>query len=1057
MASFGSFEIEREVYSDAIYTVYSARKPGDPESQYAIKVFSIQRASFEAEIAADLESLLGDIERSRVSAIEVQKKGAAASAFITPVFESGYDERGVWYVTRFYPRSINKIISGRVALTRDALEHLLRSIAQGALDLKRVCGRSHGDIRPSNVQISKSEKLREAEVVLSDPLPGPEEEAARYELGDLRAIGRILLQLVRQRAIENEADFLILPILSSPEWTRLFEKQTDGWLALCNRLLDPNLSLEEVTLEQLMEELERLRYKPPVSRKAVTAGAALVAVCLVAGVIAWFYSKKGNLQITTDPPGAEIKLVDEARSLGKTPLDKTPLAIKRLPKGRYRLRAEYPGLLGQTNTVEIQGGKTLPLHFAFPYGRISITTKPANAEVLLGTNKLGVTPYTSPFLAPTQAAYALVLSNYQPVTLLIRISPDRQQVSIDTNLTELPPGTAVVEFTSQPSGATNFENGVYVCTTPERKTMKIGRHTITTRFEDWPPRTQEITVVQGENPIQDIYLPHGQAQLAVNPPEAEIFLNGKSIGRRVRTKPLPPGDYTVRCENSGYKPSEKRITISDRTTTNVAMSLEAILGFVVFTSDPPGASIFNAKQPERELGRTPFTNSFPPDSYSFIAHYLGLDSVQSKPVEVAMGANIPLNLPFTYGAVRFETEPSGVDMLVAGKKVTTPYVHIQKPGLVPYRVELDDYYLEQGTNNAITSGINRVSLRLRPKVVNVVLRSDPPGAQFMVGGAPEPLRGTNDTFSLPWGTYSITARYSGAPGLPELEPKIESIVVDKKGTTTKKFELQYASLEVTNVEPDARVFYQEKPVSYLPARLILKPEFQHEFVVDDGVDFRTNLPSVKLAAGERRRMGVLFPELRRTYTNSINMVLIRASRDLYVGQFEVTEQEYRLVMGGEAQGKPLQPAVNIKWEDAQAFCNKFSASDKEKELMVKRKLGGWKYSLPTEAQWKLFAEPTASMLEGSLFNRSRLDVPAEIDPNRKSANKLGIYDLFGNAAEWCLGDSNQPITMGGSVFNAKPKLEEALIKLRDQRVPQDAIAHGSPTIGFRCVLQGPSR
>jgi hypothetical protein len=224
----------------------------------------------------------------------VQQRAAAASAFVSGIFETGQDERGVWYVTRFYPRSVNRIISGRVALSRDVLHHIVRAMAQGALDIKRTCGRSHGDIEPSNVQISRSENMLEAEVVLSDPLPGRQADARLYELSDLRSIGRILLQLVLQRQMSNE-DFLILPILSSPNWTKLFRKDADRWLSLCNRLLDPNLSLEQFTLEQLVEELEQLRSKPPVSRGVIVAAAALILVLGMAAVFTTMYFKRGRL------------------------------------------------------------------------------------------------------------------------------------------------------------------------------------------------------------------------------------------------------------------------------------------------------------------------------------------------------------------------------------------------------------------------------------------------------------------------------------------------------------------------------------------------------------------------------------------------------------------------------------------------------------------------------------------------------------------------------------------------------------------------------------------
>src|ERR1051326_1867788 len=177
MASFGSFQIEREVYSGSTYTVYSARKSDDPQTEYALKVFALQRSDFDAETASQLSPLISDLERACAERIAVQKKAAEVSEFVTPVLETGHDEGGVWYATKFYPRSVNRLITGKVALSPDAFEHIICCVLQGALAIKQTCGRSHGEILPTNVQISRSEKLTEAEGVLSDPLPGGPAEA----------------------------------------------------------------------------------------------------------------------------------------------------------------------------------------------------------------------------------------------------------------------------------------------------------------------------------------------------------------------------------------------------------------------------------------------------------------------------------------------------------------------------------------------------------------------------------------------------------------------------------------------------------------------------------------------------------------------------------------------------------------------------------------------------------------------------------------------------------------------------------------------------------------
>jgi len=279
MPIFGSFETGREIHSDPGKTIYAATKRSDSTWEYAIKIFHMHpegdnTGAPEDQGAANLEVVV----RSGMESVAIQQKAAAASSFVAPILESGRDERGIWYVTRFFPRSVNMIISGRVALTREAVRHMILSVAQGALDMKRACGRSHGDIRPSLVLLSRSEKLSEAEVALSEPLPGSAAEQDRYEKADLRAIGQLLYQLVLKR----EVDFawVIVPLDADPEWPRMFgRKHYERWLALCNRLLDPNLSLDQINLELLVRELQPAE----VNRKPLLAAVA-AGVCLLAAV-----------------------------------------------------------------------------------------------------------------------------------------------------------------------------------------------------------------------------------------------------------------------------------------------------------------------------------------------------------------------------------------------------------------------------------------------------------------------------------------------------------------------------------------------------------------------------------------------------------------------------------------------------------------------------------------------------------------------------------------------------------------------------------------------------
>jgi hypothetical protein len=421
MARFGSFETEREVYSDPIYTVYSAKKPGEVKAQYALKVFSIQSAAYEPETSVDLAPLLMDLESARLHCIDLQAHAAVMSRFISPVFEKGQDERGVWYVTRFYPRSVNKIILGKVALTGEALAHLIRCIVQGALDFKRACGRSHGNILPSNVQLSGGETLNESQVVISDPMPGGDEESADFEINDLRGIGRIVLQLVEQRAMGNEEEFLILPILSSPQWTGPFGKDSEAWLGLCNRLLDPNLSLQQMTLDRLAAELDGLQPKTSLSPKwLIAAAAGFLLVGFLA--LALLRPRSQVISVTSDPPGATI-LVDE-----KDQRQTTPCSV-RLKPGTHKIEARNPILGSAATNWTVSHAGSLELSLKFAYGILALTSDPAGAEVELDGKAVGPTPYRSGPLPPGERSFTLSLPNYEQYHGSIAIPSDGRVLS----------------------------------------------------------------------------------------------------------------------------------------------------------------------------------------------------------------------------------------------------------------------------------------------------------------------------------------------------------------------------------------------------------------------------------------------------------------------------------------------------------------------------------------------------------------------------------------------------------------------------------------------------
>jgi serine/threonine protein kinase len=127
----------------------------------------------------------------------------------------------------------------------------------------------------------------------------------------------------------------------------------------------------------------------------------------------------------------------------------------------------------------------------------------------------------------------------------------------------------------------------------------------------------------------------------------------------------------------------------------------------------------------------------------------------------------------------------------------------------------------------------------------------------------------------------------------------------------------------------------------------------------------------------------------------------KISRGFWFGAFEVTQKEYRAVMGNNpstVQGDDL-PVTDLSYEDCLKFCVKM----KEKT--------GLDYRLPTEAQWEYAARAGTRTAYSFGDDEDDLEFYGWFDENsddklhpigRKRANPWGLYDIYGNAEEWCL-------------------------------------------------------
>ena len=213
---------------------------------------------------------------------------------------------------------------------------------------------------------------------------------------------------------------------------------------------------------------------------------------------------------------------------------------------------------------------------------------------------------------------------------------------------------------------------------------------------------------------------------------------------------------------------------------------------------------------------------------------------------------------------------------------------------------------------------------------------------------------------------------------------------------------------------------------------------------------------------------------------------VTLSHGFYLGKYEVTQAQYETVMTGNAEGlnaKPSnwpnnndRPVEKVSWNDAQVFLSRLN----DMEQTAGRLPAGWKYVLPTEAQWEyacragtttIFswgnsATSTQANFKGTYpygGGASGPNLQQTTDIGQYAANPWGFFDMQGNVWEWVsdwkanylTGAQTDPegpasgsnrVKRGGSWYNGGTDLRSAR---RHDLTPSNR----PDTLGFRVGFQ----
>ena len=204
------------------------------------------------------------------------------------------------------------------------------------------------------------------------------------------------------------------------------------------------------------------------------------------------------------------------------------------------------------------------------------------------------------------------------------------------------------------------------------------------------------------------------------------------------------------------------------------------------------------------------------------------------------------------------------------------------------------------------------------------------------------------------------------------------------------------------------------------------------------------------------------------------------SSNLWVSVFETTNAQWENVTGSpspsfftNAAWKATRPVESVNEDQVS---NGFLP-------VLNGKLDGWRFRLPTEAEWNLYSQDLSSQVpdssqercnDGSLetgywdLDKSLFGILFEYNDAKKTRyyrncppsksgptavgscppNRYGLHDLRGNVAEWCASETNGWAAVRGGSWLVLP--EHCIVENRSY-IPKDMTHHTKCDMGFRLV------
>lgn len=559
-------------------------------------------------------------------------------------------------------------------------------------------------------------------------------------------------------------------------------------------------------------------------------------------------------------------------------------------------------------------------------------------------------------------------------------------------------------------------DGGFVLRWGDRYLMPTGRYRVRAEKARYHPLEEALTVTGDatQTHAYQLRLLPGRLVVRTTPSPAQITVDDESVGQTpLAPMALPAGQYRLRVSAPRHEPSEQIVEmVGGGDEQLIEVSLTPAWAAVTVTSIPAGADIVVDGE---ALGTTPATVEIGAGTSQMA---LTLPGYQRWQQTLTVVSDVPqtletITLKPADGQLSLTSDPSGASVSVGGRfRGTTPTTLSLAPEQAhSVSVRLDGHRSADQSVRLAADERRQLAVTLAPILGVLQLSMTPADAELRINGVPRPLGD---------GRLSLTATR-------------HQLEVRKPGHQTVTREV--------SIRPDVEQRLEIRLLTDAEARLAATPA---QIIAKSGQTLRRIQPGRFVMGTPRNDQGRQANEVQRP---------VHLTRMFYLATTEVTNAQFRTfspqhvsgISGRQTLDNERQPVVRVSWLQAVRYCNWLSEQEglpkaytDDGELITPVGTG---YRLPSEAEWEWaarhaglstplrypwgaamppppnsgnFADASAAPLVNQVLDGYQDGFPASAPVASFAVDRLGLYDMGGNVAEWVHDRYDGLLVIGGA-------------------------------------------